>query len=224
MGQLAAGVAHELNNPLGVVLMYAHLLKDEVGAGSAVGKDLTLIAEQADRCKRIVANLLDFARENKVLLQNVHLDGFVDKAVASVPIPDEVRVEMVRGHRHDHCELDPEQLTQVLTNLIANACAAMPGGGRLVIETGEQDDNVVFVVQDTGHGIKPEHRPRIFQPFFTTKQLGKGTGLGLSVAYGIVKMHRGAITVDSNDDPARGPTGTRFTVTIPRSPRGARLE
>ncbi len=224
MGQLAAGVAHELNNPLGVVLMYAHLVKDEVGADSSLNKDLAVIAEQADRCKRIVSNLLDFARENKVLLQSVCVDEFVDKAVASVPIPDNVRVSLVREHRHTHCEMDPEQLTQVMTNLIANACAAMADGGGLTIATGEQNGHLVLSVQDTGHGIKPEHMPRLFQPFFTTKQLGKGTGLGLSVAYGIVKMHRGAITVESNDDPARGPTGTKFTVTIPRAGRGEHLE
>lgn len=223
MGQLAAGVAHELNNPLGVVLMYAHLVKDEVGEDSALKKDLALIAEQADRCKRIVSNLLDFARENKVLLQSVAVDEFLAKALASVPIPAEVTVELVRGHGHSHCEMDPEQFTQVMTNLIANACAAMPQGGRLRLETREHGDDLQFIVEDTGCGIKPEHMSRLFQPFFTTKQLGKGTGLGLSVAYGIVKMHRGAITVESNDDPARGPTGTKFTVTIPRAHRDERL-
>lgn len=223
MGQLAAGVAHELNNPLGVVLMYAHLVQDEVAADSAVKKDLALIAEQADRCKRIVASLLDFARENKVLLQSVCIDAFLDKAIASVPIPDDVTVDVVRGHSHSHCDLDPEQLVQVMTNLIANACAAMEHGGRLTLATKEQNGHLQIDVRDTGHGIKPEHMPRLFQPFFTTKQLGKGTGLGLSVAYGIVKMHRGAITVESNDDPASGPTGTTFTVTIPRAQRGERL-
>jgi signal transduction histidine kinase/ferredoxin len=223
MGQLAAGVAHELNNPLGVVLMYAHLVKDEVGDDSGLSKDLALIAEQADRCKRIVSNLLDFARENKVLLQSVCVDEFVDKALASVPLPDGVSVELVHGHSDSHCEMDPEQLTQVMTNLIANAYAAMNQGGQLTIETREQDDTLLFIVQDTGCGIKPEHMPKLFQPFFTTKQLGKGTGLGLSVAYGIVKMHRGAITVESNDDASNGPTGTKFTVTIPRAHHGERL-
>lgn len=224
MGQLAAGIAHELNNPLGVVLMYAHLVKDEVGEDSHLTQDLSLIAEQADRCKRIVSDLLDFARENKVLLQCVNVDEFVEKAVAGVPIPAAVAVEFIRCHEHSYCEMDPEQLTQVMTNLISNACAAMEEGGLLTIETREHGEHLLFIVQDTGHGIKSEHMPRLFQPFFTTKQIGKGTGLGLSVAYGIVKMHRGAITVESNADPLNGPTGTKFTVAIPRSPRGERLE
>ncbi len=222
MGQLAAGVAHEINNPLGVVLMYAHLVKEQVG-DAAVGRDLALIAEQADRCKRIVANLLDFARENRLALRTVSVGAFLDKVLLSVPIPAEVVVEIKRDHVDDACEMDPEQMTQVMTNLIANACGAMPQGGRLVLASAEQGDHLVLSVQDTGHGIKPEHMHSLFQPFFTTKQLGKGTGLGLSVAYGIVKMHRGAITVVSNDDPAAGPTGTTFTVSIPRYQRSERL-
>lgn len=223
MGQLAAGVAHELNNPLGVVLMYAHLVQDEISEDNALKKDLALIAEQADRCKRIVSSLLDFARENKVLLQSVCIDEFLDKVLAAVPIPEMITVEVVRGHGHSHCDLDPEQLIQVMTNLIANACAAMEQGGRLTLATRDQNDHLVFDVSDTGHGIQPEHMPRLFQPFFTTKQLGKGTGLGLSVAYGIVKMHRGAITVESNHDPECGPTGTTFSVAIPRVHRGEKL-
>jgi signal transduction histidine kinase/Fe-S-cluster-containing hydrogenase component 2 len=224
MGQLAAGVAHELNNPLGIVLMYAHLLKDEIGEDNPLNKDLALIADQADRCKRIVSDLLDFARENKVLLQSVHIDEFIDKAIGSVPIPEGVSVEVVRNHGHTYCEMDPEQLTQVMTNLVSNACDAMDGRGRLTVETREQGEHILIVIGDTGCGIRPEHMSRLFQPFFTTKLMGKGTGLGLSVAYGIVKMHRGAITVESNTDPAAGPTGTVFTVAIPRTHRIERLE
>jgi two-component system NtrC family sensor kinase len=225
MGQLAAGVAHELNNPLGVVLMYSHLLKDEVANDSALASDLALIASQADRCKRIVSDLLDFARENKVLLQDVVVDDFVDRALASVPLPQGITSTVTRGHAHPHCEMDPEQMMQVLTNLVSNACAAMEtgGGGRLTIETRDDDEHLTITVGDTGHGIAPDHMAKIFQPFFTTKQIGKGTGLGLAVSYGIVKMHRGAITVASNTDPAVGPTGTRFMVTIPRNARGERV-
>ena len=121
------------------------------------------------------------------------------------------------GHKHPACEVDPAQMIQVLTNLYSNAFAAMPDGGTLTIATQEEGDRLIISVHDTGTGISVENMKRIFQPFFTTKQIGKGTGLGLAVVYGIVKMHRGDITLDSNADPARGPTWTRFKVSIPHN-------
>jgi signal transduction histidine kinase len=113
-------------------------------------------------------------------------------------------------------ELDEDQIIQVLSNLIANACDAMPEEGTLILKTGETDGHVYFRVIDTGSGIDKDTLQKIFEPFFTTKNMGKGTGLGLSVSYGIVKMHSGDIQVESNDDPAEGPTGTAFTVKLPR--------
>jgi len=217
MGQLAAGVAHELNNPLGVVLMYAHLLRDEIDESSPLFKDLKLISEQADRCKRIVADLLDFARESKLLLQDVEVEKLVRQSLSSVPIPADVRTELCCKHRNPRCELDAEQMTQVLTNLFTNACSAMPNGGQLTVSTEDDESSVTFIVRDTGVGIPAANLERVFQPFFTTKKIGKGTGLGLAVVYGIVKMHRGQISVRSNADPDAGATGTEFTVTVPRS-------
>jgi signal transduction histidine kinase/Fe-S-cluster-containing hydrogenase component 2 len=216
MGQLAAGVAHELNNPLGVVLMYAHLLLEEQPAASPLHEDLRLIADQADRCKRIVGSLLDFARENKVLLQAVDVSDLVGRAIHGVPAAEGIAVVTELGHAAPVWELDPDQMIQVLTNLISNANAAMPEGGQLTVRTGGDLDTLVLSVTDTGCGIPPEHMSRIFSPFFTTKKFGKGTGLGLAVTYGIVKMHRGAIDVTSNADAATGPTGTTFTVRLPR--------
>ena len=113
-------------------------------------------------------------------------------------------------------EVDPDQLTQVLINLVTNAYAAMPDGGSLHVTTRDEGERIDLVVTDTGVGIPPEHFPKLFEPFFTTKRGGKGTGLGLAVTYGIVKMHRGDITVQSNTDPAKGPTGTTFVVSLPR--------
>ena len=216
MGQLAAGVAHELNNPLGVVLMYTHMLRDELGAGSSLAGDVELICQQADRCKRIVADLLDFARESRLLLQEVDLQQLLDRSLESVPIPSGIDVEVGFKHSDSRCEIDPEQMTQVITNLISNAVGAMPDGGRLWVETDDTPDQIGFTVRDNGVGILPENRDRIFRPFFTTKAIGRGTGLGLAVVYGIVKMHRGQIHVDSNADAAQGPTGTEFRVTLPR--------
>jgi len=112
--------------------------------------------------------------------------------------------------------IDSEQMTQVLTNLFKNAIDAMPEGGTLNICLEDTVSDVIFIVSDTGTGIKDEDKPKIFEPFFTTKGLGKGTGLGLATTYGIVKMHKGQITVETNNDPSKGPTGTTFKIILPR--------
>jgi signal transduction histidine kinase/Fe-S-cluster-containing hydrogenase component 2 len=216
MGQLAAGVAHEVNNPLGVVLMYAHLLLQETPAGSKLRDDLALIVDQADRCKKIVAGLLHFARQNKLVLAPVDLAQVVDSAMRAVHLPAGVALRVQHDQEALPAELDRDQVVQVLMNLLSNAQAAMPAGGLLSIRTGGDADRAWVEVADTGTGIAPEHMDKIFEPFFTTKPIGKGTGLGLAVSYGIVKMHRGEIKVKSNADPAAGPTGTTFTVWLPR--------
>jgi two-component system NtrC family sensor kinase len=219
MGQLAAGIAHEVNNPLGVVLMYAHLLLDECDPIAPLHGDLAMIVEQADRCKKIVAGLLHFARQNKVLLVPSDLGDLVDRSLRAMPAPDGVAVRAEHDAANRSAEVDRDQIIQVLTNLISNAYAAMPGGGALTVRTGGDAERVRLSVIDTGVGIPKENLTKIFDPFFTTKQIGKGTGLGLAVTYGIVKMHRGEIHVESNADPATGPTGTTFTVTLPRKGR-----
>lgn len=216
MGQLAAGIAHELNNPLGVVLMYAHLLKEESESEPRLNEDLDMIAEQADRCKKIVAGLLHFARQNKVEREPVDMRDLVDRAIKASPAPTGVETKVAHDIRDSVAALDRDQMLQVLTNLIGNAHAAMPSGGTLTVRTWDAEDQVKISVHDTGFGIPKEHRDKIFEPFFTTKEVGKGTGLGLAVTYGIVKMHSGGITVESNDDPTMGPTGTTFTVSLPR--------
>lgn len=217
MGQLAAGIAHEVNNPLGVVLMYAHLLLEEASENGTMREDLTMIAEQADRCKKIVAGLLQFARQNKVVRYPVDLRELVDRALRPLAVPPDVTIRVCVAADDPIAEIDRDQIIQVLTNLIHNAFAAMPGGGTLTITVGGDARTVRIQVEDTGTGIPPELHKKVFEPFFTTKQIGQGTGLGLSVTYGIVKMHSGDIQLKSNADPAVGPTGTIFTVTLPRS-------
>jgi iron only hydrogenase large subunit-like protein/nitrogen-specific signal transduction histidine kinase len=219
MGQLAAGIAHEVNNPLGVVLMYSHLLLEECDKNSRLYEDLSMIVDQSDRCKKIVAGLLHFARQNKVLLQPSDLGDLVERSLRAMPAPDGVTVHVAHALDDRSAEVDRDQVIQVLTNLMSNAYAAMPQGGVLTIRTGGDADEVRLAVSDTGVGIPRENLAKIFEPFFTTKQIGKGTGLGLAVTYGIVKMHRGDIRVESNADPAAGPTGSTFTVTLPRKGR-----
>jgi len=216
MGQLAAGIAHEVNNPLGVVLLYAHLLAEQCEPDTPIHEDLQLIAEQADRCKGIVAGLLDFARQNKVDLEEIELADLVDGALRSVLVPEGTRVRVVHEQAHLAAKIDRDQLGQVLTNLVNNALAPTTGAGEITITTGERDEDTVFLtVCDDGCGIPTENLSRIFEPFFTTKEQGQGTGLGLAVSYGIVKMHRGDLQVESNSLAEAGPTGTTFTIVLP---------
>jgi signal transduction histidine kinase len=216
MGQLAAGIAHEVNNPLGVVLMYSHLLLNECERSSAMHEDIAMIAEQADRCKRIVSGLLHFARQNKVDRAPHDLGKVVEQALRGVPRPENVSVAVEHGMADPIADVDRDQIIQVVTNLVTNAVGAMPDGGTITLRTSDEPQRVRFAVQDTGTGITPENLKKIFDPFFTTKPMGMGTGLGLAVTYGIVKMHSGDIQVESRSDAAAGATGTTFTVTLPR--------
>ncbi|MDI9613917.1 MAG: [Fe-Fe] hydrogenase large subunit C-terminal domain-containing protein [Acidobacteriota bacterium] len=219
MGQLAAGVAHEVNNPLGIVLMHAHMLLEEAGEHPEWKEDLDMIAEQADRCKKIVVRLLHFARQNKAVLRTVDLGELLRHAVKAYPFPANIEARVELRIEDPVVDLDPDQINQVLTNLFGNACEAMPDGGSVLVTAEGDADAVRFAVADTGIGVPKDNQAKIFEPFFTTKQIGKGTGLGLAVTYGIVKMHRGDITMVSNSDPSAGPTGTQFTVRLPRRSR-----
>ena len=196
--------------------MYAHLLLEECKGKDGLRDDLAMIAQQADRCKKIVAGLLDFARQNKLARNPTDVRELIDQAMGGLPAPDRVRVQIEHGIKNSTAELDRDQIIQVITNLVTNAYAAMSDGGTLTIRTGDDNGRLCISISDTGTGIPKDNLKKIFEPFFTTKQIGKGTGLGLAVTYGIVKMHRGDIRVESNNDPSAGPTGTTFTVTLPR--------
>ena len=216
MGQLSAGIAHELNNPLGVVIMYSNILLEECGQEDPVREDLKLIVEQAGRCKKIVAGLLNFARKNQVNHQLVNIKELVNHSLESLIVPGNVKVSISDKTTNAEAMLDAEQMMQVLTNLIKNAVDAMPSGGDISIILEDSLGNVVITVRDTGTGIREEDRAKIFEPFFTTKGIGHGTGLGLATAYGVVKMHKGQIIAESNNDPAKGQTGTSFKIVLPR--------
>ena len=216
MGQLSAGIAHELNNPLGVITMYSSILMDEAPEGAPVRDDLKLIVEQADRCKKIVSGLLNFARKNQVNLSETDVVKFLQHSINSIIKPDNITISIEPAIEDPIAALDIDQMMQVLTNLEKNAVEAMPSGGQLTVSVEGDKEEISFLVKDTGTGIAKENMDKLFTPFFTTKEMGKGTGLGLALIYGIVKMHKGKIHVDSNDDPAAGPTGTTFRITLPR--------
>ncbi|MHB1414402.1 MAG: [Fe-Fe] hydrogenase large subunit C-terminal domain-containing protein [Chloroflexota bacterium] len=213
VGQLAAGIAHELNNPLGTILIYSHLLLEGMDPDSPLRDDLKLVVEETTRCKGIVAGLLDFARQREVLAQATDLNTVISETLAGMsrqPFLDNIRVVQRLDRQLPSVLADPNQLREVLTNMVVNAAEAMPGGGTLTITTAGSSDgqSAIIHVADTGLGISEEGLKRLFTPFYTTKP--KGTGLGLAIAYGIVKMHRGAIDVSSKLD-----EGTTFTITLP---------
>jgi two-component system NtrC family sensor kinase len=217
MGQLSAGIAHELNNPLGVITMYSNILKEEAAEDDPIREDLDLIVEQANRCKSIVGGLLNFARKNQVNRSKTNLKEFLKHSIASVIKPENVDVEISGELKNPYLSIDQDQMMQVLTNLEKNAFEAMSEGGTLKLKLSEDGDIVKINVCDTGVGIPKENMDKLFTPFFTTKSLGKGTGLGLSLIYGIVKMHKGKITVHSNAVSENGPTGTCFEIQLPRN-------
>jgi signal transduction histidine kinase/iron only hydrogenase large subunit-like protein len=218
MGQMAAGVAHELNNPLSTILLYCHILKKKLAQRDDLDHDLRLVVEESERCKKIVGNLLDFARQSRVHIEAVDVEDLVRMAVdgaAATMEPhdgDEVHFELdvEPGLRAD---LDRDQITQVLVNLIKNGAEAMegrPGVVRVSAHDAEQG-RVHFAVSDEGNGIPQSARDKVFQPFFTTKSIGKGTGLGLPISYGIVKMHQGTIWFTSETG-----QGTTFHIELPK--------
>jgi two-component system NtrC family sensor kinase len=222
MGQMAAGIAHEVNNPLGTILIYAHLLREHDDLNADVRADVERVIEEAIRCKNIVGGLLDFARQSQAHLSAVCLLELLEKAVESaraqaqdLPIRFVVDapVDMPQAH------LDWDQMLQVILNLLRNSMDAMPDGGTITAtaEWREFTHDFVITVKDEGTGIPPEHLDKhIFTPFFSTKAVGKGTGLGLSICYGIVKMHRGQIQARNN----KGGPGCTFTITLPSNGAG----
>ena len=229
MGQLAAGVAHQLNNPLGTILLFSDILLQDMPEGAHGSEDVQMIAREARRAKEIVTALLNFARQQKVWAQPTALDTLLRELIESArqqPAYDPIQIVEQIAPDLPQIEADPAQLPNIFVNLMDNAADAMPDGGTLTIQADPSPDHrsVVVKVKDTGCGIPPEHIKQLFSPFFTTKPVGQGTGLGLSIAYGIVKMHQGTIQVKS-----QAGKGTTFTVTLPvrlpkNSPQATPLE
>lgn len=215
VGQLASGVAHEINNPLGSILLFSRLIMQQVPPEGRIRENLDRIEKETKRCHNIVRNLLDFARQRAPLVESLEINHLMD--VTLTVFEDQYlfhNIEVVKSYGTDLPALqgDSAQLQQVFMNIIMNAVDAMDGKGRLTLETrkGDQNGYVEISIADTGCGIAPENVERIFDPFFTTKEVGHGTGLGLSVSYGIIQTHQGDISVSSVPG-----TGSRFTVTLP---------
>jgi two-component system NtrC family sensor kinase len=220
MGQLAAGVAHEINNPLGTILLFSEMLYKETSQDDPRRNDLKMIVDETNRCKNIVADLLNFSRQQEVLAQDMDVNDLICNVVEVVehqPIFEGLNFVKHLAPDLPAIQADPAQLKQVFVNLFNNAAEATGDGGTITISTRPIDSSFIEIkVSDTGCGIPEENLGKLFTPFFTTKALGKGTGLGLSIVYGIIKMHKGQITVQSEvGGVASQPSGTTFTITLP---------
>jgi len=214
MKQLAAGITGELNNPLGVVLLYSKFAAEETEEENPLHKDLNTITKQAERCKKIVDGLLNFVRKNKPVFKKTDMSLLFENYLKVFKPSKNISVEFSKKNEV-FAEIDKNQMRQVISNLVTNAFEAMPNGGKLKVDVFAQGKFAFFTVSDTGCGIKEENLKKVFEPFFTTKQIGKGTGLGPAVSYGTTKAHGGTILMESNADALKGATGTKFTVKLP---------
>jgi two-component system NtrC family sensor kinase len=215
LGRMSAGVAHEINNPLAGILIYAELLQRELAADAVHRENIEVIITQTMRCQQIVHRLLDFSRqtlgERKLFDANDIINRCVE-LISHQAFFHNIKVIQDLDPFLPQIVGDPGQLQQVFTNLLLNAADAMNGQGQITIasQPTPQGDGIILSFTDTGCGIAPEIRDKIFEPFFTTKPPGKGTGLGLSIVYGVIQRHGGTISADS---PREG--GTRFTIRLP---------
>ena len=215
VGKLAAGVAHEINNPLGGILNCLYNIRKGTLPPDRQEEYLIYMEDGLRRAQKIVRQLLDFSQQQEPEFSLNNVNGLADRVlVLTNHVIVEKALELHKAYERDLPPLfvDPQMIEQVLTNLILNAVQATDKGGAIIIQTRIVKDCCEIDVADTGSGIPPEVRPHIFDPFFTTKGTGEGTGLGLSVSLGIVERHGGQLTVESEVG-----KGTVFTVSLPLS-------
>ena len=215
IGQLAAGVAHELNNPLQGIVAYSHLLLERMSCENSNTDSVQKIVAQANRCRDIIRGLLDFSRQRKPDKTLCNVNSVIEECVSLLEnqaIFHNIQIEKAFDQDLPMAVIDPSQMERVFMNILINAAEAMAGSGLLTITTGYEPAGECVEVSftDTGHGIAKEEIEQIFDPFFTTKEVGRGTGLGLAISYGIVKEHKGTILVESEVG-----RGTTFIVRLP---------
>ncbi|ABK16321.1 sensor histidine kinase [Syntrophobacter fumaroxidans] len=220
LGTLAAGVAHEINNPIGIMLGFCDLMLERMDPGTMEYNDLKTIERHGLHCKSIVERLLSFARMSEEAEDRCDLNENIQEVVSVVKHTldiNRIRLETALASDLPPVNIDSRGLQQVLLNLVGNAIHAMDGDGvlRIISRTGRREEDVELIVADTGCGIRKELIAKIFDPFFTTKKVGEGTGLGLSVSYGIVSKYGGTVECASHaEEDGPGETGTVFTVTL----------
>ena len=213
IGMLAAGVAHELNEPLGNILGFAQLAKKCPGVPASAEQDIGKIEAASLHAREIIQKLLVFARQAQPKKTRVNLNQVVEDGLYFFEarcVKEGIELVRLLSENLPDITADPSQLNQLLVNLVVNALQSMPGAGRITVQTRSCDHNVYLVVEDTGAGMSKDVLDKVFVPFFTTKDVGHGTGLGLPVVYGIVTAHGGSINVNSKTG-----CGTRFEIQLP---------
>lgn len=213
LGRMAAGIAHEINNPLAGILLFSTNLSKKVPPEGPLKEGLDIIVRETVRCKSIIQELLEFSRDREPRMVPTDVNEVIEKALTI--LENEFRLQHIELQKQlaadiEPIRLDSNQIEQVVVNILLNAVHATPAKGTITVKSEMRPDanQVRVVISDTGCGIDPENLSKIFEPFFSTKE--KGTGLGLAVSYGIVKSHGGHIRVDSQ--PGKG---TRFTIDFP---------
>lgn len=213
LGRLAAGIAHEINNPLAAILLYSTSMLKDFPVESPHREGLEIIVHETVRCRGIIQELLEFSRERESRKVSANANKILEKALTI--LENEFRLRRIRVEKKlssnlPDIPLDVNQIEQVLINFLVNAMEAIPGEGEVIIRTGEDEEGkgIIIEIEDSGIGISEEYKDRIFEPFFSTKP--KGTGLGLPVNYGIIEKHQGRISVFS--EPGQG---TRIRVWLP---------
>jgi PAS domain S-box-containing protein len=225
IGTLAAGVAHEINNPLAVILGFTDLLMEKTPPESEACDLLQTIQKQGNNAKRIVENLLSFVRYREYKEEAIEINRVIEELLmmkSNAMMLNNIEVVREMGESLRPVRGDPGEMQQVFFNVINNAIAAMKGGGVLRIGTrmreSEGGSRLEIVISDSGTGIRPEHRSRVFDPLFTTKKVGEGTGLGLTVSYAIVKKYGGDIAFETRTRDEGPRPGTTFVITFPPMP------
>jgi two-component system NtrC family sensor kinase len=215
LGKLAAGVAHQINNPLGGITLFAKLMLEDYDLEEAIRNDLQRILNDAERCRDTVKELLEFTRQTRHLMQPYDVNEAISRTLflfEDQSLFHNIEIEKGLGDNLPPVKADIQQLNHLFMNIILNAAQAMKGKGKLTVNTfqGPGKKDICIEISDSGSGIPPDILPHIFEPFFTTKEEGEGTGLGLSLAYGIVENHRGQITARNKPD-----GGAVFAITFP---------
>lgn len=223
LGTLAAGVAHEINNPISVILGFSDLLLQDSAPESQAWEDLKTIERQGLHCKEIVENLLSFARHGKIITDRTNINECIEEVIKIVRHTLEINHIELKMRMAEYLQPvigDFRQLQQVFLNLVNNAISAMPAGGELIISScmNKTERRIIVTVSDTGTGIPETDIDHIFEPFYTTKPEGEGTGLGLFVSYGIISRYGGRIECTSRTDETSSRPGTTFTLTLKPAP------